>query len=263
LAIKNKLSFETVDAEGKPLKLVVKRPTPAQITDGENVYNRTFANALKGGGILNGGLSKHIRDQGIWDEERQKKFDELDKRLTENYLKLRKGGAAGLKKSDGREIAIQIKRDKLAQRMLTSEVEKLQEFTVESQSFQKRIEYFVSVCTLTEGGKPYFKDVEDYVGRIDEQSARDATAKFMILFFNVDADADKKLPENEFLLKYGFVNEKLQFVDKDGNLVDLEGRRIDDEGFLLDAEGRRVSEDGELLDSNGEVIVETAEFLED
>jgi hypothetical protein len=260
---KNKLSFETVDAEGKPLKLVVKRPTPAQLTEGDNLYNKTFATALKNGGILHAGLAKYIKDQGIWDDERRDKLNELEERITENYLKLKKGGAIGLKKSDGREIAIQIKRDKLAQRILTSEVDKLQEITVEMQAYQKRIEHYISVCTLTEGGKPYFKDLEDYLSKVDEKVGRDSTYNFMILFNNADPDIEKKLPENEFLLKYGFVNEKLQFVDKDGNLVDLEGRRIDDEGFLLDAEGRRVSEDGELLDDKGEVIVETAEFLED
>jgi hypothetical protein len=258
MTIKNKITFE-VDG----VKWVVKRPTPAQIIEGDNVYNRTVSTLLKNDGLLSEAVSNYIRQQGIWDDARQKEMDRLDKVINDNTLKLRKGGAAGLTKSAGKELAIQIKRDKFAQRILTADVEKVNEISVQRQGFVKRIEFYVSACTLDEKGKPVFKDFEDYTARKDEPGVGLATSNLMLLLFNVDSDAEKQLPENAFLLKYGYVDNDLRLIDKEGNWVDFDGRRIDKEGYLLNDELKRVDEDGNLLDENGEVIIETAEFLED
>jgi len=47
------------------------------------------------------------------------------------------------------------------------------------------------------------------------------------------------------------INEERELIDKDGNLVDEDGRLINKEGDLIDKDGNLVDEDGNILDKEG------------
>jgi hypothetical protein len=115
----------------------------------------------------------------------------------------------------------------------------------------------------SETGKTYFSNYEDYLNRDDDPATGQAAGSLAMLLYNLDPDYEKKLPENQFLAKYNFVDEELHLVDKTG-------RRVDSEGRLVNKDGRYISEAGELIDihgnrvnEEGDYVVEFSPFLDD
>ena len=71
---------------------------------------------------------------------------------------------------------------------------------------------------------------------------------------NYDPEFEKNLPENKFLKKYGFCDDKYRLIDKEGHLVDAEGNKLDSNGNLV--EPKEVKEDvGEFSDDEEELVV--------
>ena len=115
----------------------------------------------------------------------------------------------------------------------------------------------------SETGKTYFGNYEDYLNRDDDPATGQAAGNLAMLLYNLDPDYEKKLPENQFLAKYNFVDEELHLVDKTG-------RRVDSEGRLVNKDGRYINEAGELIDihgnrvnQEGDYVVDFSPFLDD
>jgi hypothetical protein len=83
------------------------------------------------------------------------------------------------------------------------------------------------------------------------------------MIYGLDNNFEKTLPENKFLHKYKFVDEKLRLIDKQGRLIDAEGRLIDDNGRYIDEQGNYVDKFGNKVDKDGEYVVETEPFLDE
>ncbi len=83
--------------------------------------------------------------------------------------------------------------------------------------------------------------------REEDPVGRPAADQFALLYYGLEPDYEKKLPENEFLLKYKYCRDDLRLVNPAGELIDLKGRRIDEKYYLLNADGKRVDEHGKLL----------------
>jgi hypothetical protein len=83
------------------------------------------------------------------------------------------------------------------------------------------------------------------------------------MLYGLDNDYESNLPENKFLKKYKFVDEKLRLVDKKGRLIDNEGRLIDESGRYVDENGSFVDKFGNKVDADGDYIVEQQPFLDD
>jgi hypothetical protein len=83
------------------------------------------------------------------------------------------------------------------------------------------------------------------------------------MVYGLDNDFEKTLPENKFLHKYKFVDEKLRLVDKQGRLIDAEGRLIDDKGRYIDEAGNYVDKFGNKVDKDGEYLFESKPFLDE
>lgn len=255
-----------VKIDGKDVNIAVKRPSLKLMDEGNIVYNKVFSQMLKAGGILRAKLHNVLREQNIWNDEKQSELDEIDKKIADFETKLSKGGAIGLTKLKGREIAIQLLKERLKRLTLLSETNSLDNQTIESQAENRRFDYFVSTCTYYDDtGELCFKDLEDYLTKSNggDPISRDAATKLAAILYGYDPDFQSKLPENQFLLKYKFVNKDLQFIDKDGNLCDESFRKIDKDGFLINDAGKRVDNDGNEIDENGNLVVEFKEFLDD
>jgi hypothetical protein len=105
-----------------------------------------------------------------------------------------------------------------------------------------------------------YNSLEDYQSRADAEPAFTVASTLAAMLYSVDKDFEAKLPENKFLKMFNYVNEDLSLVNKEGETVDLEGRRIDKNGFYLNQEGKRVDKDGNLLDDSGN-YVPTVEYI--
>ena len=78
---------------------------------------------------------------------------------------------------------------------------------------------------------------------------------------------DDSLPENKFLQRFSFTDNKNRLVDKDGRLITREGKHVDDEGRFVKWTGEKdfiyVDEEGRAIDEEGEYEVEQSPFLDD
>lgn len=262
----NKKAFEVKVGEGV-VKLVVKRPDQRQQQSAQLVYNRAFRDAVKPGdgkpgAIVRGALDGILRDQKLWDDAREEEYKGLQKALQAGHRKLVKGG---IRLSEGREVAIQMRRDRNALQELLNSRNSLDAATAEAQAENARFNFLVAQCTLdAETGSPYFKNEEDYNSRTDDPVAAAAANNLANMIYDLDDNWFMTLPENKWLKQWDFIDEKGRFVDRaTGQLVDSKGRRIDEEGYLLNAKNERVDEDGNLVTAEGEPLEEALPFLDE
>jgi hypothetical protein len=258
--IKLKETIETKVSD-KTVKLDIRRPNPQILNEGDKVYNKAFMEAYKSGAPLRGKIANMVKEQNLWDEHKEAELQNIEKEI-ETALGALAGG--GIRKLDARKHAITTRRKRLERLLLLSERNALDNLSCEAQAEDKRFNYYVSACTVfSESGDPFFKSYDDYVSRSTEQAAIDAANKLATLIHNFDPDFQKKLPENEFLLKHNYCNEDLRLINKEGKLCDESFRVISEEGYYLDDKNERVDIDGNKLDEQGNKIVEFKPFLED
>lgn len=251
-----KEKFTTKDENGNELELAILRPTPKHQNQAQLVYNRALRECLESGAMFRKALDKHMRTQNLWDDEKQETFERLRNDIDADEKKLERGG---IKKSEGKDIALKLKINRFLLRELIRERNELDQNTAEGQAEQHKFNYLVSVCTVyNNDGKPYFSDVESYLSKSEQQVAIDAATKLASVMYGVDSDYEYKLPENKFLKKFGYVDDKLRLVNEQGKYVDFTGHLVNDDGD-------RVNENGELVDENDKVVekVEPAPFLDD
>jgi hypothetical protein len=250
----NKKTFEV-----EQVKLAVLRPTLKVTQEAQLVYNRAFRTAVsppdgQKGALVRAKVEQVLREQNLWNEDKQAQYDGLMKRLLGGEKKLAMGGNAGLTKQGGREVAIDMMKARAGLRSLNAERNALDEHTAESQALQARFNYLVSACTVYgDTGKSYYSSVEDYLGRESDPVAGPAANALGKLIYDLDDDYEQKLPEVKFLIRYGFADEKGRLIRADKKLIDWEGN-------LIDEKGRRVNEKGELIDLEGTPLTEEGEY---
>lgn len=140
----------------------------------------------------------------------------------------------------------------------------LDNHSAEGQADNARFNYLVSVCLVYNDTKqPYFSNLEDYLNRAGEEISLLGAQHLANMLYGLDNDYESNLPENKFLKKYRFVDDKLRLVDKKGRLIDAESRLIDESGRFIDDQGNFVDKFGNRVDADGDYIVEQQPFLDD
>lgn len=262
----NKRKF-TVETNGVAVELAVLRPNPRQQQEGTLVYNRAYREAIeakngKPGSLLRQEVDRYMRERNLWDDEKQAEFERLNASLLEGEKKLAK---KRIKLSEAKSVAIQMRIDRAVLRDLLAVRNSIDETTAEAYATNARFNYFVSVCTVySNTNDPYFQDLDDYLDKSGEPEGVRAANNLAMLIYGVDEQFERSLPENKFLLRFKFVDEKLRLVNKDGELVDVTGRRIDEMGRYLNEKGEFVDSRGERVDADGDYVGdEDACFLDD
>ena len=249
--LKNKATVNNVEVE-----VAVQRPNHRQILEAQNVHNRAFREALENKAILKECLERHLRDQGLWDDHRQNKLESLTKTILEGEKALSRGK---IKLSKAKEIAFEMQDARAQRAELLSERLSLEGNTVQAQAENARFNYLVSCCTIDNAsGKPIFKGLDDYLSHSTEAFAWEAASVLAEMVNGYDPEAEKKLPENAFLLKYKLVNDKLRPINADGKLVDRDGRLVDEEGRYINEDGEFIDRDGNRVDADGNYVFEDA-----
>jgi hypothetical protein len=242
--------------DGKEIPMAVERPDTKRIQKGQQVYNEAYWQALQSHAIVRIKLDDVMREQGLWDEEKEKSYIEIQKTIADNLKKIADGN---MNIEQAKNTALEIRGARLLLRDLISRRNALDANTAEAQAETARFNYLVSVCVVYDdemAGRPYFKNVDDYLAQADTEVARKGAELLAMMNYGVDSDYESKLPENQFLLEYGFVDEKLRLVDDDGRLIDSSGKHIDENGRFIkwtgkdtfeyvDIEGRTVTKKGD------------------
>jgi hypothetical protein len=251
-----KAKVDTVEKE-----FLVKSPTLDNQREAQKVYNQAFTDAIKSKSVVRAKLDELLEDQGLWNSEKQAKFTLLQKELLEGEKKLAKGGFS---LNEAKDLAVKMKKVRDDIRDLISVRTSLDNHSAEGQADNARFNYLVSVCVVYNDTKqPYFNSMEDYLNRSTESVALMAAQNLANMLYGLDNDYESNLPENKFLKKYKFVDDKLRLIDKKGRLIDVEGRLIDESGRYVDENGGFVDKFGNTVDALGDYVVETQPFLDD
>ena len=189
------------------------------------------------------------------------KFNTLQQELLDSEKILAKGG---INLKSAKETAIKMKSVREELRELISVRTNLDNHTAEGQADNARFNYLIASSLVYSSNKEkYFKNYEEYLTRASEPVAIKAAQVLANMLYGLDNDYEKKLPENKFLIKYKFVDDKLRLVNKEGKLVDIDGRLIDSNGRYINEKGEFVDKSGNLVDLNGDYLVEFKPFTDD
>ena len=257
--MKTKTFKATVDAV--ETTFLVRSPSLNDQREGQKIYNQAFTDAIKSKSVVRAKLDDLLTDQGLWNDEKQAKFTELQKELSDGEKRLAKGGF-GLK--EAKDLAIKMKSVRDEIRDLISVRTSLDNHSAEGQADNARFNYLVSVCVVYNDSKePYFKNMEEYLNRSTEEVALLGAQNLANMLYGLDNDYETNLPENKFLKKYKFVDEKLRLIDKKGRLIDEDGRLVNEEGRFIDEEGNLIDKYGNRVNEDGDFVVESEPFLDD
>jgi hypothetical protein len=251
----------TLFVDGKDQEFLIKSPTLADQREAQKVYNQAFSDAVKSGCIVRARMDDLLKEQGLWDDNKQQRLNTLQQQLMDNEKTLAKGG---ISIKTAKEVAISMKKLREEIRELISVRTNLDNHTAEGQADNARFNYLIASCLVYNTTKEkYFKSYEEYLARAAEPVAIKSAQVLANMLYGLDNDYEKKLPENKFLIKYKFVNDDLRFVNKEGKLVDFEGRLVDVDGRFINGDGKYVDKDGNLVDENGDYITDFRPFLDD
>jgi hypothetical protein len=245
----------------KDTTFLVRSPSINDQKEANKVYNTAFSEAIKAKALVRAKLDDVLVEQGLWDNDKQEKFNKLQNNILEGERVLAKGG---ISLKEAKRQALNMRKYRAELRDLIAVKTNLDTHTAEGQADNARFNYLVSCCLVYNDTKePYFKGYEDYLGRASDPVAVLAAQNLAAMLYGLDSDYEEKLPENKFLKKYKFIDTNLRLVNDNGQLVDEENRLIDEKGRFINEAGQFVDKDGNLVDKDGEYVVDFSPFLDD
>tara|TARA_B100002019_G_scaffold293116_1_gene318824 strand:+ start:5485 stop:6390 length:906 start_codon:yes stop_codon:yes gene_type:complete len=251
-----------VELDGEEKEFVIRTPSLQDQREAQKVYNQAFTDAIKSKAVVRARLDDLLKEQGLWDDEKQVKFDTLQKEISESEARLAKGGFS-LK--DARNVAIHIKELRAEMRDLISVRTSLDNHSAEGQADNQRFNYLVSACVVykEDNNKKYFNNMEDYLEKATDPVAILGAQHLANMLYGLDNDYESNLPENKFLKKYKFVDSEFRYINKEGKTTDKDGKLVDSEGRYIDEEGNFIDKYGNRVDGEGEYVAEFEPFLDD
>ncbi len=249
---------EGVDKEGNEVKVLLRQPTAQDYRDSQIEYNKAFTAALKSKAPLRQKLVSYMRDNEVWDDEKQKQHDELISEISACEDKL-KGG--GIKLSEAREVALLLRGKREDFRELLSEKNALDQNSAEGQADNARFSELIRLCMLDPNSKkPCFVDQKAYDSQAEQPWVVKAASELAGMIYGLDPDYDKNLEENKFLKEFNFVNEELEFINEDGHTVDSEGRLINEDGRYIAYRTEKAKEEKDqskvyFVNRDGEEVI--------
>jgi hypothetical protein len=242
-------------------EFMARLPNVEEQREGQKIYNRAWTDAVKSGALLRSKLEDFMIEQKIWTEEKQQKVSEPGREINSKEKILAKGG---IKLSEAKKLALDLKRDRLKLRELISKRMELDVHTAEGQADNERFNYWVSTCLVyNDTKKKVFNSLDDYLNRSSEDYAVVGASKLAELLYNLNSNFENNLEENQFLREFNFVDDQGRLINEDGKLIDEFGKLIDEEGYYVDEEGNRVDVDGNPVDDDGNYKFEKQPFLDD
>tara|TARA_R110000765_G_scaffold141264_3_gene242044 strand:- start:5218 stop:6168 length:951 start_codon:yes stop_codon:yes gene_type:complete len=263
----DRTKVDSKDTEGEQKVVYVVSPSPSANREAQMEYNRAFKDAIQSGALLKQKLQAVMEEQDVWSDEKQKRYEGILEEVMQKELSLKKGG---IKLSQARKVALEIRDLRFEFRGLIAEKNSMDSNTAEGQADNARFSYLAYACLVNEEGQKVFNNFDHYKDNENEPFVIDSARELAQLLYGLDPDYENNLSENQFLQDYEFVDKDLRWIDKkgrftdiDGNLIDEEGRYINEKGEFIDKKGNKVTKEGELteegfspfLDDKGKPVV--------
>tara|TARA_B100001094_G_scaffold175162_1_gene169356 strand:+ start:5217 stop:6065 length:849 start_codon:yes stop_codon:yes gene_type:complete len=248
---------QEVTVDGKKVTVYVTKPSNEIISNADMYRAKIWNKCIRDEIITKKELKVLMEERGIWDKSKSDKEDEIGKQIGDLEKTLYRGkGGKKPKVSEGKELAVKMRDLRASLRELIAERLSLEENTAEALSDNARFDYFVANCTFfKDSEKRVYNSVEDYSSKSSDEIAFAAASLLGNILYNLDSDFEKNLPENRWLNMFELTDEKGNFVNQEGQRVDVEGNTINDLGHYLDEGGKRVDIDGNPLDEDGHYLL--------
>ena len=254
------VELENEDGSTRNIKILVKKPSNAILSAAQRKGALIWTQCIQEGVMTKKELETILKQRGIWTEAKNKEQEKILEEISKLEKKLYLGPRGSkINTSQGKKIALDMRRKRIELRDLLSEKVALEQNTAESLSDNAKFDYIVAHCTFDENELPMYQDLDDYSNRSDDPVAFAAAQALAAMLYSLDQGFEEKLPENKFLKKFEYVNKDLHLINVQGETVDTEGRLVNDEGQYINEEGNRVDRDGTLLDEDG-AYIPTSEY---
>lgn len=268
MAKKKRIKIESTDSSGKEKVVYLQLPDSKENKEAQLAYNTAFREALQSGAVLRQKLNQVMQEQGIWNEEKEDRYNKILESINGGEKKLNKGG---ISLSEARDIAISMRQSRAEFRELIAERSAMDGNTAEGQADNERFSHLVYACLFNEKGKRFFETKEDYEKNASEPYVLDTAGQLAEKLYGLDPEYEANLAENKFLKSYKFTDHALRMVNKDGHLIDIDDdgneRLINEEGRFIaydkDGESYYVDKDGERVTKDGDYEEEFSPFLDD
>lgn len=251
------------DSKGNEVTVFVKTPGPKDRRESEVVYNRSLRKALDGGVMLRAKMEDYVKEQGLWSEVKEKEYKDVIEQIQVLEPVFKRGGVTLAK---AKETALQLQKLRAKFRELIGERQKYSNNCAENLADNETFDFLVSRCVVDANGSLIWPTLEDYERDASEPWAVEAAAQLARLLYGLDPEYEKNLAENQFLIKYKFVNKDLQLINKDGHLVDEKGKLVNEDGRYVayrDGEQYFVDVDGNEVDKDGNRVFEFSPFTDE
>lgn len=212
---------------------VLIKPISAKVAaEAQLVYNKAFSNALKEGSLLKSRLESYMKEQGMWNKEKQDEYEDLINKMAEceKCLNSGKKDDQKLKLSEAKEIAMNLSTYRNELSFLLRERSALDSSTAEAMADNARFNFLlVMSCYDYKTQTRLFESVDDYLEKGDDELSIQVATKFAEIFYNLDPDYEKSLTEFKFLKRFNFIDDDGFFINADGDRVNIKGDVIKDE----------------------------------
>jgi hypothetical protein len=240
--------------DGKKINIKVIKPTNRLNSAAQRIGATVWTQCIQDGVMTKQELKTLMEKKKIWGKEDDQKQKDLQQGIADLEKELYINKRKKIKLSEAKAIAFKMQKKRIALRDHIARRIELEGNTAESLSDNAKFDFLVANCTLWENGNKVYNSMDAYQDSSDDTIAFTAASTLAEMLYAIDPEFEKALPENRFLIAAGVVNEELEYVDKDGERPDRDGKTINDLGWFQDDKGNRVDAHGNPLSDNGTYI---------
>lgn len=254
--------INTLDADGKDLKLRIIKPTNKIAQQANMLYNAKISELIRNNDIgsarllLRSEVETYLAINGIWTERDVAKIEDLSLAVRAHELLLMRGG---ISLERGRKLAIKMGEMRTEILALAAKRNQLDSATIETMAEDYKFNVLVSECTFhANTNTRYFTSHDDYIERGDETAAIAAAEQLSHMLYGYNPNFGMELFENKWLQQAGFMNDDGRYVDRNGQFIDREGKLVNEAGRYIDSEGDYTDQEGRAVDTTGDFLVKDA-----
>lgn len=251
----------TVKVDGEDKTFLVRMPDSKMRRKAKELKNEFFAKkAFEPDTVFANQVHELVKKKGLWSDAKDEEIKQVSKDIEEKIRLVSKGKSEKVPNRDAlRKIIVdEVKPLRSKQLQLLAERSQLDDISLENAAQQLEIDYLISECTYEESGgdlgAKVFSSLEDYKLKADEPYSEEAGRKLSELIGLSNPNWLVDLPENKILIKEKLMNDKGFYLNKDGDLISVDGKRINDKGFYIDADGNQVDSNGDKVNDEGDII---------
>lgn len=195
--------FKTQNKAGEEVVLKFVRPTQVILSKADLKSKEAYSNAFRKGLLTNAEVVKYLKERGIWTQEMEDETTELRVKIRQLEKKLEE---PSLSNEEGQSVVdeIRLARTKLSD--YNSNIRSIADNTCESNASEARNQFIAASCVVNaKTGVKVFKDMDDFLARLDEPLAVDSYREAVIsnleeqLNVSLPSDLTSHYPENKWL----------------------------------------------------------------